>query len=140
MARPDQRLRWKMQSPNTLHSESGTNKSLSKEGTLEALISTREGESTRYFFSISTSIVGLHVLHIYAEDNIRSTLVVAESPVLVEVTPAKPSFVKQNKGGARQSAFLLKKFITDIVVGRSSTTLHPKPVLVEVTRHSQKSV
>ena len=140
MARPDQRLRWKMQSPNTLHSESGTNKSLSKEGTLEALISTREGESTRYFFSISTSIVGLHVLHIYAEDNIRSTLVVAESPVLVEVTPAKPSFVKHNKGGARQSAFLLQKFITDIVVGHYSTTLNPKPVLVEVKRHSQKSV
>jgi hypothetical protein len=140
MARPDQRLRWKMQSPNTLHSEGSTNKSLSNEGTLEARISTREGESTHYFLSISTSIVGLHVLHIYAEDNARSTLVVAESPVLVEVTPAKPSFVKQNKGGARQSAFLLQKFITDIVVGHYSTTLNPKPVLVEVTRHSQKSV
>ncbi len=87
MARPDQRLSWKMQSPNTLHSAGSTNKSLSNEGTLEAHVATREGESTRYFFSISTSIVGLHVLHIYAEDNARSTLVVAESPVLVEVTP-----------------------------------------------------
>ena len=89
MARPDQHLRWKMHSPNTqLSSEGEMNQSLFKEGALVASESTREGESTRYFFSISTPIVGLHVLHIYAEDNARSSLVVAESPVLVEVTLA----------------------------------------------------
>jgi hypothetical protein len=98
MARPDQRLRWSIQSQNHLHSEDGTNKSLSntytKEGTFEVRTSPREGEPTRYSFSSSSAIVGLHFLHIYAEGSaLASPLVVTESPVFVEVTPYTVSII-----------------------------------------------
>ena len=44
----------------------------------------------------------------------------------------KPLLSSKIKDGARQSAFLLQKFTTDIVVAYYST-LNPKPVLVKVT-------